>query len=314
MKAYSIETRKAVIRAVQEGKLTQEEIADLFGVSSRWVRIVYSRWVSTGRLEPLPHAGGYRPKITLEIAARLGEYIKQHPDAYLFEIRRDLGLSVTLSAICQALKRLNLPRKKKVMFASERDRPDVQAKRVKWKHRTCQIDANRLHFVDETGVSTRMYRPYGRAPSGERVVGSVPENHYQSITLVGSMSLDGSIQSFVYQGGTDVPAMTTYVETILAPHLAAGDIVVWDNLPTHDSAKVIEAVERTGAEVWSLPPYSPDLSPIEKLWSKVKSFLRGIGPRSKDALLSALASALKTVTPSDIRNWFINAGYRKMHA
>jgi transposase len=101
MKAFPMETRRAVMRAVEEGKLTQEEIADLFGVSSRWVRFLYQRWVSTGRLEPLPHAGGSPPKFTPEVDERVRAYLKQHPDAYLFEIKRDCGLSVTLAAICQ---------------------------------------------------------------------------------------------------------------------------------------------------------------------------------------------------------------------
>jgi transposase len=129
MTSYSIEMRRAVIRAVEDGKLTQEEIADLFGVSSRWVRSLYRRWVTTRQISPLPHRGGYRPKITAEDEARIRDYVKQHPDAYLFEIRRDCGLQVTLSAICQALKRMNLPRKKKIRVASERNRPDVQEKR-----------------------------------------------------------------------------------------------------------------------------------------------------------------------------------------
>jgi transposase len=159
-----------------------------------------------------------------------------------------------------------------------------------------------------------MHREYGRAPSGERVFGFVPENHYQTSTLMGSLSLDGRIQTFVYDGGTDVAAMTTFIQTVLAPELVPGDIVIWDNLPTHHSPTVIEAINRTGAEVWWLPPYSPDMNPIKKLWSKVKSFLRSVAARSKDTLINGLAKGLETITLSDIRNWFINAGYRKMHA
>lgn len=314
MRAYSTDLRKAVLQAIQEGKLTQEEIASLFGVSSRWVRDLKRRWRTTGHIEPRPHGGGPQPKVTAEDDVRILEYLKQHPDAYLHEIKRDCGLSVSLSAVCQALKRLNLPRKKKVPVASERDRPDVQAKRSKWKHKKCQVDANRLHFVDETNVTTRMQRTYGRAPSGQRVYGAIPENHYHTSTVIGSLDLTGNTQTFVYSGGTDNAALTTYVETILGPSLTPGDIVVWDNLPAHKSESVIAAVHRFGCKVWPLPPYSPETNPIEKLWSKVKTFLRGIAARTQESLINGLDDALNSVTLTDIYNWFVAAGYRKMHA
>lgn len=313
MKAYSMDLRRAVIKAIQDGKLTQEEIGRLFGVSSRWVRDLKRRWLATSRFEPLPHGGGPRPKITKEDEVRVRDYLEQHPDAYLHEIKKNCGLGVTLAAICQLLKRMNLRRKKKVPVASERERPDVQAKRTKWKHKTCQIDANRMHFVDETNVSTRMQRAYGRASSGERVYGAVPENHYQTSTLIGSLALDGQTQAFVYSGGTDNAALTTYVETILGPSLTPGDIVVWDNLPTHQSKAIAEVVRHFGCEVWSLPPYSPEMNPIEKLWSKVKTYLRGIAARTQDALIDGLNAALESITLSDIHNWFTGAGYRKIH-
>ena len=314
MKAHSMEIRECVIRAMEKGELTQEEIAELFGVSSRWVRWLYQRWLTTGKLEPLPHGGGFPPKITPAVELQLREYLEEHPDATLAEIRRDCGLSVSLAAICQALQRLGLRRKKKVVFASERERPEVQAKRLAWKHKTCQIDAHRMVFVDQTGVNTRMQRDYGRAPAGVRVVGLVPDKHYQSSTLMGALGLDGRIETFVYEGGTDVPAMLAFIESVLAPTLKAGDIVIWDNLSPHHSPAVIQAIERTGAAVWSLPPYSPDLNPIEMLWSKVKTFLRGVAARTEDALLNGLASALDEISISDIHGWFTNAGYRTMHA
>lgn len=314
MEAHSMETRRGVIRAIEEGDLTQEEIADRFGVSSRWVRGFYRRWCETGQMEPLPHRGGFPPKITPEVDQQLRDYIQQHSDATLAETQAGCGLAVSLSAICQALKRLGLGRKKKVMHASEQDRPDVQKKRRIWRHRTCQIDAKRMVFLDQTGVSTRMHRDYGRAPKGVRVTGAVPDKHYQSSTLMGAMRLDGTVEAFVYDGGTDVPTMLTFIESGLAPCLKPDDIVIWDNLRTHLSPPVIQAIEQTGATVWPLPPYSPDMNPIEQLWSKVKTFLKGAAARTKDALINGLQSALDTITISDIRNWIINSGYRKIQA
>jgi transposase/transposase-like protein len=312
MEVHSMETRNNVIRACEDGELTQEEIAEQFGVSSRWVRWLYRRWLDTGRVEPLPHGGGFPAKITPEIEQLLRQYVHQHSDATLAEIRVGCGLKVSLTAIWKALKRLGLSRKKKVVHASEQDRPDVQAKRQEWRHKTCQINAKRLVFLDQTGVNTRMHRTYGRAPKGERVIGSVPDKHYQNSTVMGAMRLDGTVETFVYDGGTDVPTMLTFIDSILARCLKPGDIVSWDNLRTHLSAPVIRAIERTGATVWPLPPYSPDMNPIEKLWSKVKTILNGVAARTRDALLNGLLSALNKITTSDIQNWFINCGYRKV--
>ena len=132
MEAHSMEIRKCVIRAIEAGELTEEEIAEQFGVSSRWIRGLYQRWQKTGTMEPLPHGGGFPAKITPAVDQQLREYLTEHPDATLAELRRSCGLSVSLSAICQALQRLGLRRKKKVVFASERERPDVQAKRLTW--------------------------------------------------------------------------------------------------------------------------------------------------------------------------------------
>jgi transposase len=158
-----------------------------------------------------------------------------------------------------------------------------------------------------------MQREYGRAPSGERIYGAVPENHYQTSTLIGSLGLNGQIETFIYRGGTDVAALTTYVETVLAPSLSPGEIVVWDNLPAHKSPTVVHGIEQAGCQVLFLPPYSPEMNPIEKLWSKVKSVLRSIAARTQETLIDALDSALNTITLSDIHNWFINAGYRNIH-
>lgn len=314
MKAHSMELRECVIRAIEEGELTQEEIAEEFGVSSRWVRWFNRRRLTTGLIGPLPHGGGPVPKVTPAVDERLREFVQQHPDATLAEIRTGCSLTVSLSAICQALKRLGWRRKKKVLRAAERDDPKVQAKRVVWKHRTCQVGVKRLIFLDQTAVTTRMQRTHGRAPSGVRVIGVVPERHYQTSTLMGAMRLDGTLETFVYDGGTDVAAMLAFIESQLAPVLKAGDIVIWDNLATHHSPAVVQAIERTGAQVWPLPPYSPDLNPIEQLWSKIKSILRSVAARTKDALLNGLALALEKISPSDIQNWFANSGYRKIHA
>lgn len=308
---HSMETRQNVLRAILAGKLTQEEIAEQFGVCVRWVRLLYQRWRTTGRIEPLPHGGGFRPKITREVEQKMREFLQRCPDATLDEIRTACGISVSLAAICKRLKRMGLTRKKKSVHATERDRPDVQEKRRKWRLKTARADVKRFVFIDQTGINTRMHRDYGRAPKGVRVTGAVPEKHYQNSTVMGAMRLDGTVQTFVYDCGTDIPTMLAFIQSVLTPCLTPGDIVIWDNLRTHLSPSVVAAIQQTGAKVWPLPPYSPDMNPIEELWSKVKTYLKKIAAQSKDVLINGLHSALETITTSDIINWFVHSGYRQ---
>lgn len=196
MKMHSMEIRRCVLRAISDGELTQEEIAEQFGVSSRFVRRLWKRWRGTGSLAPLPHGGGFRPKITPEVERQLIDYAQQHPDATLAEIRVGCRLSVSLPSICDALKRLGLQRKKKIAVAAERERPDVQAKRLTWKHKTYQIDANRFIFVDQTSVSTKMQRDFGRAHSGVRVFGIVPQSALPYIHTDGGVGIGWQVRNF----------------------------------------------------------------------------------------------------------------------
>lgn len=155
-----------------------------------------------------------------------------------------------------------------------------------------------------------MQRAYGRAERGVRVEGAVPENHYHTSTVAGAVRWDGRVNCLVYDGGTDVATLLAFVTTQLLPLLKPGDMVVWDNLQAHKSPPVIEAIEKVGASVAALPPYSPDYNPIEALWSKVKTYLRGAAARTKEDLQKALKAALDTLRPEDIHHWFEHCGYR----
>lgn len=155
-----------------------------------------------------------------------------------------------------------------------------------------------------------MTRLYGRSRRGERVVDHVPQRNWTATTMLSALRLDGSTPSMVYEGGTDAAAMQTFIEWQLAETLGPGDIVVLDNLAAHKTSEVIETIRATGAEVWFLPPYSPDFNPIEQMWSKVKSFLRTAAARTEEALLQAIGHALRWVTSSDAAGWFAHCGYR----
>jgi transposase len=155
-----------------------------------------------------------------------------------------------------------------------------------------------------------MTRGYGRAPRGERVVDHVPAGKYHATTMMGAVRRDGTVAAMVSEGGTDVAVMPTFAETERRRILRPGDIVVMDNLSAHKDAGVIGAIEQAGASVWHLPPYSPDLNPIEEMWSKVKAILRSLEARTADALLDAIGVALRAVTATDAENWFAHCGYR----
>jgi transposase len=206
-------------------------------------------------------------------------------------------------AIVRALKKLKITRKKKVLHAQEQDSPEGQQPRRDFVEEVAGIDSQRLVFVDESGANTSMTRTHGRAPVGERVHGAVP-SHWDSVTLICGLRLSGVMAPVVFQGATDTPAFQSYVEQILVPELQPNDVVIWDNLQPHKTAAVVAAVEQAGARIVRLPPSSPDLTPIEEMFSKVKGALRSAAARSTVTITEAIGSALRDVSPQDILGWF----------
>jgi len=154
-----------------------------------------------------------------------------------------------------------------------------------------------------------MTRLYGRAAPGERVVDRTPHGHWKTITLLAGLRLDGPMAPMVVDGPTDTDVFTAYVEQVLVPALRPGDIVVADNLSPHKVPHIRRMIEATGAALWDLPPYSPDLNRIELMWSKIKAFLRKAKARTIDALIDAIRDALNAVTPDDALAWFQYRGY-----
>lgn len=170
-------------------------------------------------------------------------------------------------------------------------------------------DLTRLKFVDESGVNLALTRLFGRAPRGERVTDSVPKNYGENVTMLGALSLQGVEALMTVNGATDSEVFLAFVREVLAPTLDEGDVVIWDNLGAHRSQAVREAVDARGAMLLFLPPYSPDMNPIERCWSKIKTYLRAAKARTREALEEAIKQALATVTESDARAWFEHCGY-----
>lgn len=195
------------------------------------------------------------------------------------------------------------------MHAAEQDRPDVKAQREAWRRKVQGLDVQRLVFLDESGAKTNMTRLYGRSFDGTRLVDSTPHGHWCTTTMLSSMRADGTTAAMTIEGATDAEVFAAYVGQVLVPALRDGDIVVMDNLAPHKMPAIVAAIVSAGAEVWFLPPYSPDLNPIEKMWSKIKALLRKAKARTKESLLHAIRDALAAVTESDAINWFASCGY-----
>jgi len=154
-----------------------------------------------------------------------------------------------------------------------------------------------------------MTRLRGRAPCGERVHASTPSGHWHTTTMISSIRWDGSTACMAIDSATDTEVFQTYVRQVLCPTLRPGDVVVMDNLSPHKNELTLDLIREAGAEVRFLPAYSPDLNPIEKMWSKVKTLLRGTEARTQSELIEAIALALRKITPQDALNWFASCGY-----
>jgi len=306
-RAYSADLRQRVVDAVDRGEGSQREIARRFGVSLSFVVRMLQRRRSGGGLEPRPHGGGAGFKLSVDDRIRLFDLSRRHPDATLKQLKEMGGFDCTLVTIWRTLRRARWSRKKKSLHAAERDRPDVEKARGKFRRKAKRLDAKRLVFLDEAGVDTSMTPTHGWAPRGRRVEGSAPKS-WSTTTVVSALGLDGVRGSLAFPGAMDEPAFRTYVEHVLAPHLRPGDLVVMDNLRVHDSPAAEAAIRRAGAKEVRLPPYSPDYNPIEEMWSKLKARLRRTAARTTPALYQAIADALDHITTRDIRGWVQHSG------
>jgi transposase len=312
MRAYSLDLRQRIVAAVDAAEGTLADIAHLFHVSVSCITRLLQRRREAGSLAPKPHAGGPRPKLTAHDEQRLLALLHQQPDATLTELRDRLGVPCSIMTIARALRRHRITRKKKTPYADQRDSPEVQTKRRAFRKKLATVDPKHLVFVDEMGATTKLTRTYGRAPQGARVYQAVP-GQWQSVTLIAGLRLSGVTAPFAFAGSTDGPTFGAYVEEVLVPQLHRGDVVIWDNLQPHKMKAAVGAVEGTGATVLPAPPWSPDLIPIEEMFSKVKEGLRALAARTTKTVYAALGVALDGVCRQDILSWFQDCGLCANH-
>lgn len=203
---------------------------------------------------------------------------------------------------------------KKTAHASEQERSDVQVARTHWRKRQNwlmdHLDLlDRIVFIDETGLNTKMARLRGRSAKGQRLVASVPHGHWKTLTFIAGLRHDGMTAPWVLDGPMDGPAFITYIKTQLAPTLQKGDVVVLDNLPAHKVAAAKAAIKKRGAWLLFLPPYSPDLNPIELAFSKLKAHMKRLALRTVDGVWKGVGQILKLFSKKECANFFAASGY-----
>ena len=308
-RGYSLDLRTRLVECVEAGA-SRHEAAERFEVSVssavRWMQ----RFVRFGNVAAKPSGGSTSP---LEAhAAWLLELVAEHPDLTLDEIvaamRRE-AIAGSRTAVWRFFARHQITVKKKSLHAAEQKRADVARARRRWMLEQGLFDPARLVFVDETATSTNMARSHGRCARGVRLIGHVPQSHWQTITFVAGLRHDAMVAPMVVEGPITAEMFLAYVEQCLVPTLKHGDIVVIDRLKAHFAAGVREAIEAAGATLLYLPQYSPDLDPIELAFAKFKALLRKAAERSVRSLWRRIGSLIPKFTPQECANYFRHAGY-----
>ena len=181
--------------------------------------------------------------------------------------------------------------------------------RARWCTHQGRLDPRRLIFIDETWVKTNLTRTHGRCAVGQRLVAKVPHGHWKTLTFVAALRCDGLTVPCVFDGPINARSFLAYVTRFLVPTLRPGDIVVVDNLGSHKGKAVRRALRTSGAHLFFLPPYSPDLNPIEQVFAKLKALLRNAAPRSMDDTCNTIGLLLNEFTADECANYFVNSGY-----
>jgi transposase len=195
------------------------------------------------------------------------------------------------------------------MRAAEQDRPDVARKRVRWKTHQGRIDASRLVFIDETWIKTNMAPLRGWGPCGQRLAASAPFGHWKTMTFIAALRCDRISAPWVIDGPINGEIFTLYVENELAPTLVKGDLVILDNLGSHKGNKARDIIRARGAHLFFLPPYSPDLNPIEQVFAKLKHMMRAAEPRTIEATWRKAGELLDLFSKEECANYLRNSGY-----
>ena len=198
---------------------------------------------------------------------------------------------------------------KKTLFALEQTRADIARRRQRWRLRQTRLDPRRLVFIDETWIKTNMAPLRGWGPRGKRLRGFAPHGHWRTLTFLGALRCDELTAPCVFDGPINGLSFRAYVEQQLVPVLRPGDIVIMDNLGSHKSRAIRNAIRAAGARLWFLPPYSPDLNPIEQVFARIKHWMRHAQKRTIQDTWRYIGELVATIEPDECGNYLTNAGY-----
>lgn len=311
MKAYSLDLRQKIIETYENEPISQRQIAERFRVAQSVVTRLLKQYRETGQLAPKPRPG--RPRtLSPEQLQAVKDLVSANPDITLGELCQALdeqsGVSVSESTMCRVMKRLNLTSKKKALHPSEKASERVQGLRRDYWDEIRDVRIEDLVFIDESGVNLGLIRLFAWAVRGQRAYGAQPKRG-KNVSIVAGLSLAGVVASAVILGAFDGLSFEAFVATRLVPNLWPGACVVMDNCSIHKDEEIRHLIEAAGAKLVYLPPYSPDFSPIENFWSKVKSILKTLGARTYQTLSDAIETAFGQASETDIKNWFAHCCY-----
>jgi len=307
MHAYSLDLRQRIINCWQQGQ-QKSTIARIFMVSLSTVKRYISRYQTFGNVQPTLQKG--QPgKITKRLRKRLAQQVADHADFTLAQHaelwHRRQHMVVSQSTLSRAIRGLGLTLKKKTIGASEHDEAERQAFRTQAQ----TLSVEQIVVVDECGNRIGMIPLYARSIRGCRAYDRQIRNHGQNLTVLASLSIDGIQAAMTLEGAVDKGTFETFIRKVLLPTLRPGQIVIMDNLSSHKTDAVERLLNQAGCQVLFLPAYSPDLSPIEEAFSKLKSFVRRCRSQTMPALIRAIRQGLDKITGLDARGWFAHAGF-----
>jgi transposase len=306
--ALSLVLRTRVLADHQAGA-SFAELGRKYSVSAEWVRQFIRRHQVTGEVAPRPPINRRVP-FHRRHEAELRAAVAANPSLTLEALRTQLGVSCNLSTLWHALRALKISFKKKTLVAAEQVRPEVAARRHDFHVlQSVGLDPDRFVFLDETWVKTNMTRTRGWGPTDRRLIEYVPHGHWMTTTFLCALRSTGLVAPLVIDGAINGELFLAWVRQQLVPTLRPGDIVVMDNLSAHKVAGVADAIREAEASVLCLPPYSPDLNPIENVFAKVKHHMRKRRPRTKSECDTLCGESLDWFSQSECWNYFRHAGY-----
>jgi transposase len=312
MRPYSIDLRQKIVDCYDAGGISQRQLAKQFGVALSFIQKLLKQRREQGSLAPKVRQIQTPPKLTDEQLNILREIVAANNDAILVELQQLLlertGVLIGRSTMARMLIRLNLTRKKKALHPTEKGSERVQGLRYEYWQLIRGVLAKDLIFIDESGVNLAMTRLYARSEKGQRARGAMPQPG-KNVSIIGAIGLEGLITQATLLGSTDSLTFEAFIARRLVPKLWKGACVVMDNCSIHKNKRIERLIKAAGAHLIYLPPYSPDFSPIENCWSKIKSILRRMGARNHPDLVQAIKDAFAEVSIDDLRGWFMHCCY-----